>query len=1656
MTVLPDQISTPNLMPPWKQELLLRKSALSRTIEPNLSFVCKKLEVHREPRSQEVLRKPVNELARLARRSRSLGDGSGAPISANLQPPSKLGHLVDNISPPSTPPPLPKRSPGIRSSSGPSFPGMNNNSHWVDVKHRCSLDESGLHQLDLPPALPPRKEEAVNNNNKQCPKRRLPPSDGEVTRRSTRSDDDLWRPAVVVEGLRQQRPLDNEGGKRPAVAMKVCQDGSGSKASMASTTRKTSNTAHVEVEGEEEIMETPREIEVVEEAQQTAVVVVSSSPTDHHPHPFNLLHHHHHLRQEDQLVRREEEKWDLSPGVRQYKEDRSVEWDSFDWDEDSSKGPDRIAEVAFSSALSRFVKPQVGADKEGQQHHHSNYHHPRPHPGKKLSGPCGTGQIKETSWTESCNQKTVLLPQSDFISDQCKSSRITETKRVFGYDLKCGDDQRKSFTSSSNECSSSPTSTASVVAASHCAGSSAPSSSSSSSSSVIDEAKKRLFAANLLSENNHEIQVKEVFSRSGLRANRNQDQKVVLEAAKLRPIPKQLASGLPRKQNSHLDLEVDNTSPPATSPSARNGEEKLHRRSVTFSCPEVLEEIPIQRYPVSPSESSDDWVVENEFRAVERFLSQSEPQGTTMMDENIAMNEDDLDHSQFDNIGRASLARIYRSNKNANSNKIVAVPPMYATPSSLDSDGTFGSGGESDSSEEIHYGPGFVNRLKTRYLSVALRSTSTRGVATLRRTASLENFLDKDKTDEQVELRKTPANSQQRRVSPHYQRHSAPVEGGSRGMFTKRGPPVTNNRFHANSGRPLKKNDSMKRVQSVEVLNVSEPGSRSSLERKAVDAGGPIPPPLPPKAEKATLETVVNSLANDAVRVYDRKGKPITRESIVRSGESSVNALPRRPLFKRRSSSLLFGVEEKELPAPDTVKETRKIFESRSGGPGGRKPGPFFYGGSRIKSRSTSSLYHSRSRSSDRGLSPSSQDSNIHSPLTRKRSDDNIQHSQYSTRISGSPVRTIDSPRGGSPVRTPQSPVTRNPVGGPRPAGALSNQSKPSLPNKPIHLASSPCPSPTAKPFMSGGHAPTPANEPPKHDQNNSTITGGGSSNGPTSASVTTPTSGIVKQVSESSANKEVYSPGTSNAQLKDQDDKVVEVEVAPMDEEEGIKRISNDSITKIREGGSSVSFNFSKPTGMAMASPTSRTTPPTYLPYDKENNAMKQVGVIRPMTRSLGQADPRGPLINNKLERNKEALIQPSAVPSFQEKEIILIPKDELRAPILPKKSWNSVADKNQRNSSHLLTSNGPPPSVVKPSWIKKSQVEDTDTQKKTPSTGDSLALAKPAAVNEEVIAKSESSGGGKKAQTGPMKADLAEKPSSPAAPLIASQVGRNNNYRDDWKKRNEQKNTIVFNFVHTEKDVTHIDNDGRDISNRRKKNSKKRNQQLTKDSGIILINDPYSGNHGTESTDCDIDSDSDDSEIDVHRPVSPCNFIVLGANVKTEKSSIRSKSRPMKISGLPTVGQELSPQQMCHHPLTRLIVEDAPTPGSLAIPSFFPFKRVSSRVSSEDHLPIDRHRQSPYKSVSPEDDALWWMEELQRGLGNYTPSKIQMNEAPFQLGVSRGKTPTEAASTPNSNNNKPNGSQDKPDGKGGEVLRPTEDAISWSGSSSSSDILF
>ena len=58
-------------------------------------------------------------------------------------------------------------------------------------------------------------------------------------------------------------------------------------------------------------------------------------------------------------------------------------------------------------------------------------------------------------------------------------------------------------------------------------------------------------------------------------------------------------------------------------------------------------------------------------------------------------------------------------------------------------------------------------------------------------------------------------------------------------------------------------------------------------------------------------------------------------------------------------------------------------------------------------------------------------------------------------------------------------------------------------------------------------------------------------------------------------------------------------------------------------------------------------------------------------------------------------------------------------------------------------------------------------------------------------------------------------------------------------------------------------------------------------------------SGNVGESSdgVDGDSSSDTDDSDVDANRPVSPCNFTFVGANTATGKSSLRSKPKAKKV---------------------------------------------------------------------------------------------------------------------------------------------------------------
>ncbi|XP_015601805.1 uncharacterized protein LOC107270893 isoform X2 [Cephus cinctus] len=101
--------------------------------------------------------------------------------------------------------------------------------------------------------------------------------------------------------------------------------------------------------------------------------------------------------------------------------------------------------------------------------------------------------------------------------------------------------------------------------------------------------------------------------------------------------------------------------------------------------------------------------------------------------------------------------------------------------------------GESDSSEELQYGPGIVNKLKSKYLNLTLRETSKSRsyVQRFRRAASLEDLLDCD--DEPSDKSWRDSNERQ---------------------FTKRTAVVKSDRYR-NASRG---NDSMKRARSVETL----------------------------------------------------------------------------------------------------------------------------------------------------------------------------------------------------------------------------------------------------------------------------------------------------------------------------------------------------------------------------------------------------------------------------------------------------------------------------------------------------------------------------------------------------------------------------------------------------------------------------------------------------------------------------------------------------------------------------------------------------------------------------------------------------------------------------------------------------------------------
>lgn len=480
------------------------------------------------------------------------------------------------------------------------------------------------------------------------------------------------------------------------------------------------------------------------------------------------------------------------------------------------------------------------------------------------------------------------------------------------------------------------------------------------------------------------------------------------------------------------------------------------------------------------------------------------------------------------------------------------------------------------------------------------------------------------------------------------------------------------------------------------------------------------------------------------------------------------------------------------------------------------------------------------------------------------------------------------------------------------------------------------------------------------------------------------------------------------------------------LEDEEGIKRISQASIQNIRNDGNVVNFIFDD------KSPGVKSYLPGSSPPDSKNSPPKQVGVIRPISRdndpgykaqelhsqgdfklardAFSDKNSKGSSMHvsnlNKINNNKAEEQEKTR----HMKETLIIEKDPVFVPV---ESWieNTQNKKPQskkiHSEKHKEIISSPPVIVSAP----------TPSERTSPP---SVISKSPPTVPPRNGSKLEHTGSPPKRQAQQKYFDSNIETSVPPisnakSDIVAvkeditnvhavngdvtDKVGGGNSYRDNWKARNEQQNTLVFNFTNSKKDVSHIENDGLDLSKRKKQANK---------GGVILLD--------TNGESCDADvSDGDESG-----EIRSSNFTFVGAEIRTGKSSIRSKQKAKKLN-------------ISFNDKTEVF--EYPSFESASSNTGQEEVAADTSEKGNDEAPHNK-QQNIFKANTAVGSS--------GGLGSYTPSKIQMIDAPFQLGVSR--TPaTQPAPNPNTSLQH---SQDT-------ALLPADHGLSW-GNAASSDMLF
>ncbi|XP_065169563.1 uncharacterized protein bif isoform X1 [Atheta coriaria] len=192
---------------------------------------------------------------------------------------------------------------------------------------------------------------------------------------------------------------------------------------------------------------------------------------------------------------------------------------------------------------------------------------------------------------------------------------------------------------------------------------------------------------------------------------------------------------------------------------------------------------------------------------------------------------------------------------------------------------------DSDSSEELAYGPGIVSKLKNRYLSLTLRETVIkRRPSILRKATSLENLLDEDV----------------------YTNDSKSGSGHGDQDGEKQSARLYESRTNGTNGN----------VKNVPSSNRYRGATRGSMKRaRSVEAISRI---YSPKGDPPTAPTQTQTQPSN------NRPKSMHEEL---NGTFAINPIitPRMNKPKR----LTPVITEKEKPPADVVKQAKKIFETR-------------------------------------------------------------------------------------------------------------------------------------------------------------------------------------------------------------------------------------------------------------------------------------------------------------------------------------------------------------------------------------------------------------------------------------------------------------------------------------------------------------------------------------------------------------------------------------------------------------------------------------------------------------------------------------------------------------------------------------------------------